>query len=286
MFSSSPLTSPPPLVPVLLPASSANTTLQAIIPPSPPPAQADGDAAWAIWSRYEPDFQDESIWTSHDETRDLIADILQDILRDKLSIPDNVFEPDQQFRVRTEAAYVGGRLDVAATMVRAAGSRARGLSLGANICLIAEIKAAGAGVTLEPSKVQDVDQQLRDRAKVSADAGIPVGNTLIMVGFVGPFFKLYHWRSGRVKPENSDLYHNSQELFDVSLHGFSDLRDQQGQGRFQRLLGSFGTAVLAEGDLDGFFGEDGTDVDQSVYASPATHTSSLSMSEGGSSYIP
>lgn len=164
-----------------------------------------------------------ALWLEHDAIRDFIARIMNFTL---LPTPDRVFlvKTEKTFDMQT---HWPGKLDIAVSAVNSGEFWDPELANAANIVLACEVKPGRLNdgeIVLSAAQVAEMDEQIRSRADVATLIEI---HHLVLIGFVGPFFKLYDrdWATA-----------------DVSTEGFEDIRVPKGQRRLQSIIQS-----LAEG---------------------------------------
>jgi hypothetical protein len=163
---------------------------------------------------------------------------------------------EKEFPYRTSIGSFRGRLDIGMTKTESSTS----LADAKDLIMITEIKP---GPTLNPGQVREVDKQLRQRAADSAINGVQ--QPLLLLGFVGPFFRAYYWDGEEMRPNNSDEFYSSQQMTTVSLEGFVDIRTSSGQRRMQRLLEGMVEGYDDEDELESVFGEAGLGADSATH---------------------
>jgi hypothetical protein len=265
LFGSSPLSSPPagpiralspgPSGTILSPGSS-----QSSLPPESsgnPPSQSsagesDDTVLWDFW----PAFTQHDRWTSHDDIQRGVLKTFQRVLSHPLSGVDQTLDVEKEFPYRTSIGSFRGRLDIGMTKTESSTS----LADAKDLIMTTEIKP---GPTLNPGQVREVDKQLRQRAADSAINGVQ--QPLLLLGFVGPFFRAYYWDGEEMRPNNSDEFYSSQQMTTVSLEGFVDIRTSSGQRRMQRLLEGMVEGYDDEDELESVFGEAGLGADSATH---------------------
>ena len=78
-----------------------------------------------------------------------------------------------------------------------------------------------------------VNQQIRNRA--STTAANVIQHLPILLTVVKPFHKLFHCTLKTIRPNNSENYHNNQQMIVILLKGLTNLRTLLGQWRVQRI---------------------------------------------------
>jgi hypothetical protein len=182
----------------------------------------------------------------HDDIQIVLQTLFSHIISHPLAGGNETFGCYHEFAYRTSVGNFRGKLDIG--LWRTPGKTIFRRPNAKDLVMIAEIKP---GPTLNPGQVREVDKQLRQRAADSAINGVQ--QPLLLLGFVGPFFRAYYRDGEDMRPSNSDEYHSSQVMTAVSLEGFVDIRTSTGQRRMQRLLEGM-VEGYDEDELESVFG--------------------------------
>jgi hypothetical protein len=194
----------------------------------------------------------------HDDIQIVFQTLFSHIISHPLAGGNETFGCYPEFAYRTSVGSFRGKLDIG--LWRTPGKTIFRRPNAKDLVMIAEIKP---GPTLNPGQVREVDKQLRQRAADSAINGVQ--QPLLLLGFVGPFFRAYYWDGEDMRPSNSDEYHSSQVMTAVSLEGFVDIRTSAGQRRMQRLLEGMVEGYDDEDELESVFGEAGLGADSATH---------------------